>query len=86
MLHADWRIAGKETKDLGPGRRSRVRSVSLFQQTDGVLMEERWGASDAAGQMMSELLSEHQNVLDCVKGLQEHKIRRARASELERDF
>ena len=34
----------------------------------GVLMEEKQGSSDAIEQLMSELLSEHQNVLDYVTG------------------
>ena len=41
----------------------------FFGHTDGVLMEEKQGSSDAVEQLMSELLSERQNVLDYATGL-----------------
>ena len=40
----------------------------------GVLMEEKQGYATALKQLMSELLSEHRNVLDYVKGLQEQRV------------
>ena len=70
MLHEDSRVAGEGITDVGQGRRSRVRSVTLFDRTDGVVMEEKEAAFD---QLTSEMLSGHQNVLDNVKGLQEQR-------------
>ena len=45
----------------------------LFDTQMGVQEEEKQGYSDAVDQLISELLSEHQNVLDYATGLQEQR-------------
>ena len=62
----------------------------------GVLREEKQGCTAALNQLLSDLLSEHQNVLDRVKGLRDQRDKmnqedsskdsRCGASEIERDF
>ena len=46
----------------------------LFNKQMGVLMKEKQGGyAIALHQLMSKLLSAHQNVLDCVKGLRDQR-------------
>ena len=53
----------------------------------GALIEEKQGWAAALDQLMSELLSEHQNVLDYVKGLRDQcDESRQGASEFEREI